>query len=405
MTDSSAPPRALRLLSVGIVLVTAGVMGTRPLVPLYALSLGIGPGEIGVLVAAFAILPLFIVSLVGSWMDRHGSAWIMVSGALLSALGLMLPFLMPDRAGLYLSQVAAGTGSTVFILSLQHYTGSITSEPWARERAMALTSMSLALGSFAGPLFSGFLADATGFGTAFLLMALPGFLALVVVAPVLWAPASGRRATGRAEWLSNPVRILGYHPYMGRAFMISVLVLMGKDMYVAYFPLYADAAGISASAIGIIIALHNGGAVVVRFAMLPMVRLFGKNPVIVLSVVMSGMFFLLLPLTVDIVLLTAISLALGLGLGIGQPLAITRTMNLSPPDKIGEVLGMRLAVNRLTQVATPLTVGAMVSFTGVVGVFFFVGAVMALGGTRLSVPSEAPVGPQRPPRQGGRGSS
>lgn len=378
-----------------------GAMGSRPLVPMYSVDLGIGPEEIGVLVAMFALIPLVLAAVAGSWMDRHGSGRALFVSVLIGGTGLMLPFLLPGRAGLYISQLIAGSGFTVFILAAQNQVGRAGRDAWSRERSVAVFSMGVALGSFVGPLIGGIVGDHLGYDSGFLILGVLSLGAAAFVYPLLAGDRraeedhlkSGSRAT---PGLRNPLRILGYHRYMGRAFLISSLVLMAKDMYVAYFPLYAISVGLSASWIGAIVALHNGGGVVMRFFMLPLVRVIGKDRVIILSILFSGVCFLLLPLAGGLATLAAISLAMGLGLGLGQPLSITRTINLSPSDKVGEVLGVRLACNRFTQLVTPLALGGLVIWTGVTGIFLIIGTLMAAGSTRLSVPSEEDMAARKP---------
>lgn len=397
MNDAPRSPRRFPVVAVATFFFVMGAMGSRPVVPLYAVELGIGAGEIGVLVAVFALIPLLLATVAGSWMDRHGMGRALVWSAAIGGLGLVLPFLVPGRTGLYLSQLVAGSGFTVFILAGQNLAGRGARDVWQRERSVAVFSLGVALGSLLGPLIGGLLGDHMGYGWSFLVLGLLSLLSIGFAVPLI---DGDRRSEERRQQaaapasLRNPLRILGYHPYMGRAFLVSVLILIAKDMYVAYFPLYALAAGLSASWVGVIIAVHNGGGVVMRFLMLPLVRLLGKNRLIMITILFSGACFLALPLTGELIPLAAISLLMGLGLGIGQPLSITRTFNLSPPDRIGEVLGFRLACNRFTQLVTPLVVGGLVTVAGVSGIFVIIGAILVAGSTRISVPAgaERPAG-------------
>ena len=228
---------------------------------------------------------------------------------------------------------------------------------------------------------------------AFAWLAGVSLFALVLLSVLLASDGAAVRALPRPApapaGRRNPLRVFGYNPYLGRAFLIGALILMGKDMYIAYFPLYGIEAGLSATAIGAIIALHNAGGVVMRFFMLPLVRVVGKNRVVIWSVVTSGLFFLLIPVFEDQWYLAAISLAIGLGLGLGQPLAITTTMNLAPPDKVGEVLGFRLMLNRLTQFLAPLGFAGATFLSGASGTFVIIGAVMLAGSLRLKIPADA----------------
>lgn len=388
MTDAQGrPARRYPLVASAAFFHLAGVLGTRPIVPLYATELGIGPAEIGVLVAVFSTLPLFLALRGGRWLDVYGSRPMLLAGTLFAGLGLALPELMPGRVGLYASQVVTGSASTLFVLAAQRSVGTLSSEAWARERNVAVFSLGVALASLAGPIPAGFIAERLGYGPAFVVM---GGVTLTSLLVSFRLPAD--RPTGpegRARFpTGNPLRVLSYNPYMGRAFLISSLILMAKDMYVAYFPLYAVSIGLSASAIGIIIGLHNGGGVVMRLVLLPMVEMFGKNRVVISSIALGGVLFLLLPFLQGFVLLTLVSVGIGLALGLGQPLSISTTIALSPRDKLGEVLGVRLGFNRFTQAVVPLGFSGAVLLTGVAGVFAVVGALLCLGATRLRIPDE-----------------
>lgn len=386
---------AARIVSVATFFFFVGAVGTRPLVPLHGATLGVGPAELGVLVALFALIPVLFTTVYGRWLDSHGCVPAMIASITIGSIGLFIPALMPGREGLYLSQLVAGTGFTAYVLAAQKYVGQNSADLWARERNIAVFAMGVALGSLVGPLVAGVGADFAGFLIAFLFLGAVGLGGLLFLLPLLASDGAAARAKPKAvvgeSRGRNPLRIFGYNPYLGRAFLISALILMGKDMYIAYFPLYGIEVGLSATAIGAIIALHNAGGVVMRFFMLPLVRVIGKNRVVVWSVVGSGMFFLLIPLFGDIWVLAALSLAVGLGLGLGQPLAITTTMNLSPPDKVGEVLGFRLMLNRLTQFVAPLGFAGASFVMGVSGTFVILGALMLVGSFRVKIPDDAEV--------------
>ncbi|WP_422368673.1 MFS transporter [Pelagibius sp.] len=364
-----------------------GTMGTRPLVPLFSITLEIGPGEIGVLVAVYSFVPLLMAVAVGKWMDTHGTRNILLASAVIGGAGLIIPHVFPSREGMYLSQLITGSGWTVFILAAQKNIGGMENDAWSREKNVAVFSLGMALGSFFGPLIGGVMGDYIGYDWAFLTLGLIVLIAFFVLLPL--PPVGITKVTHvPTPSSSNPLKIFGYHRYMGRAFLISSLILMAKDMYVAYFPLYAYALGVSASWVGIIIAIQNGGGVIMRVFLLPLVKTFGKNKVVVCSILFSGIFFLTIPFSESLVALTLVSLAIGLGLGLGQPLSITTTINLSPPDKVGEVLGFRLSCNRLTQVVTPLMFGGVVLFTGVAGTFWIIGLILTVGCMKLRIPAE-----------------
>ena len=60
---------------------------------------------------------------------------------------------------------------------------------------------------------------------------------------------------------------------------------------------------------------------------------------------------------------------LGLGLGCGQPLSIVLTYNHAPADRAGEALGLRLTVNKFTEILVPIAFGSLGTAAGVFLVF------------------------------------
>ncbi|TFJ89934.1 MFS transporter [Lentibacillus salicampi] len=78
-------------------------------------------------------------------------------------------------------------------------------------------------------------------------------------------------------------------------------------------------------------------------------------------------------------LLIVLSFVLGIGLGIGQPLSIATTVESLPNNKIGEGLGLRLTINRLTQLLTPISMGGVATIVGFGGVFYSTGAIVVVG--------------------------
>jgi predicted MFS family arabinose efflux permease len=119
-------------------------------------------------------------------------------------------------------------------------------------------------------------------------------------------------------------------------------------------------------------------------------RRMGEVGVLTASLFVAGITYLLVPLVSHAALLALMSFLLGVGLGCAQPLTIILTYNHAPPGRSGEALGMRLTVNKLTQIAVPLIFGAMGSAFGLIpvfwanGVFLLAGGVISLAEQRVS---------------------
>lgn len=387
MTVSSAAPRWRQMaLPLATFFVLAASIGSRPTVSLRAAELGMSTGEIGFLVALYALGPLVGVMALGSVLDRTGTRRMLPLAAVITMVGLSLPWVLQGAFGLYASQFVSGCGFTSFVLAGQRTAGSPSQDYEGRERSVAAFSLAVSLGGLAGPFYTGFIGGWLGLDLALPLAGVLALAALVFLPFLPEALTAAGEAAAPIEGPSRPWRVLGYHPLMGRALLVSALVLLGRDFYMAYFPLMAQANGFSAAWIGVIIGVHNGGGAVVRVFLLQLVRAFGKSNVIVASLLFSGVCMALLPFTTDLVAVLAVSLAMGMGLGLGQPLSITTTINLSPRGKTGEVLGFRLSSNRLTQFVTPIGFGAFATVAGLSGAFWLIGAIIALFSLRLRFP-------------------
>jgi hypothetical protein len=106
----------------------------------------------------------------------------------------------------------------------------------------------------------------------------------------------------------------------------------------------------------------------------------GETGVLTASLFIAGATFLMVPLVSQASLLALVAFLLGLGLGCAQPLTILLTYNHAPAGRSGEALGMRLTVNKLTQILVPVIFGGMGSAFGLIPVFWANGAFLLAGG-------------------------
>jgi MFS family permease len=132
--------------------------------------------------------------------------------------------------------------------------------------------------------------------------------------------------------------------------------------------------------IGVVMAAYAAASFVIRAILPGLVRKLDEDRVLSYSLFLSGGTFLLFPFFQDVYLLSLISFILGLGLGCGQPLSIMLTYNRSPQGRSGEALGMRLTVNKLTQIMIPLVFGSIGSAFGLFPVFWGNAFLLLAGG-------------------------
>lgn len=354
---------------------------TRPLISLYGTELGADTFQIGLLTATYAFFPLVLAIPLGRLADRIGDRIPVVAGTLGITAGIGLPFVWDTLPSLYLSQAIVGVTQILMNISLQNIIGNAATKD-NRDHYFSMFSMAVSIGGVLGPVAGGYMAERASFPFAFLVAACVG---LMPIAISFFLPATVRgRGTGGAA--SGSTLALLKMPVLRKALFSSALVLYSRDVFVAYFPLLGQQYGLSASQTGWIITAQGIAMMAIRLFLYRLTRTAGRNEVLLVSILTAGLSFLLVPLTESTVLLALIAAVMGAGLGCGQPLSMTTTYNASPRERTGEVLGLRLATNRLSQMIGPLFFGLLGSWAGLVSVFY-VSGIFLVGGAWAARPS------------------
>ena len=379
-TARSTPPAArvihiYEILAL-VLLWNSGYKGARVLNTLYALELDAQPFEIGLLLTTYGLFPLLLAVYAGRVADRYGVRVPLVGGVIVTALGILLPFLWPALPTLYLAAVVSGGGFIFVQVSMQSLTGSLGGSA-ERVRNINLYAMTVSLADFAGPVLAGFSIDHFGHVRTYL------HLALLNVAAVLGLIYFIKRIPAAAPALADR----GRHRMMDlfrsrelrRVLMASAVVMTGVDLYQLYMPIYGHSLGLPASTIGLILGAFATAAFVTRTLLPALVRRFGEATTLLCSMLLAAATFMLIPLVGNALVLGMICFMLGLAMGLGQPLLVILTYNHAPQGRAGEALGLRIAINNSMHVVMPTLFGAIGSLLGLAPVFWVSAAMIALG--------------------------
>jgi MFS family permease len=353
-----------------------GLKGSKMLVALHAIELDAGPMTIGLLISMYAIFPLLLAVYAGRYSDRVGVRRPLVLGSLGLSASLLIPAALPNLAALFLSAVLVGIATIFFHVASHNLTGALGG-PGERTANFGTFSLGSAVSGMIGPVLVGFLVDRAGYAPSYCV------LAAISVLPCLFLLAYHRfipvHTAAARERAGGQVRELLRLPLLRHILLTSGVILTGIDLFNFYMPIHGRAIGLSASMIGLILGMQAAAAFAVRLWMPWMSRRFSEMRVLTWSLLTAALTFLLFPLFRDPLLLAAMSFLLGLGLGCGQPLSIILTYNHAPPGRSGEALGLRLTVNKFTQIMVPLVFGSLGSAFGILPIFW-ASALLLLGG-------------------------
>jgi MFS family permease len=369
-----------------------GLKGSKMLVALYAIDMHASPIAIGMLVSTYAVFPLMLAVYAGRYSDRVGMRRPMILGSFALSLGLLVPTVFPVMAALFVSAALVGAANIFFHVASHNLIGALGGVD-ERTTNFGTFSLGSAISGMIGPMLVGFMVDRAGHtATYYTLAAITIWPGLFLLAWHGFIPPPRPHAAAAS---SGSVLELLKIPRLRHILVTSGVILTGIDLFNFYMPIHGRAIGLSASAIGVVVGMQAAAAFVVRWWMPALSRKYGEMRVLTWSLLMSGVTFVLFPALRDPVLLAAASFLLGLGLGCGQPLSTILTYNHSPPGRSGEALGMRLTVNKFTQIMVPLVFG---SLGGAFGIFpiFWTSAALLLGGGVNNARHQKNTG-QRPP--------
>ena len=351
--------------------------GSRMLLSLYAIDLGAGPFAIGVLIAMYAVFPLVLALTAGKTADRIGPKWPLILGSAGLAAGLAVPAFFPGLPALYFSPALIGIFWIFFHVSAHQLVGAL-GEGVERVRNFGAFSLGAAISGMLGPLLVGFILDRIGARASYAALAI---IATVPAIVLLLFPqvVPAHRPHDEAHRQKRSVRDLLANADMRRNLLISGLVLTGIDLYGFYLPILGRAIGLSSFAIGIIVSMPAIAAFTVRLWMPRLVARYSEEGVLTGSLALAAVAYFALPMFREPLILALLAFTMGLGLGCGQPLTITLSYNYSPPGRAGEALGLRLTVNKFTQIVVPLLFGSLGAWFGLYPVFWSSAVLLGTG--------------------------
>jgi predicted MFS family arabinose efflux permease len=353
----------------------------RVIITLYALKLGAQPFTVGVIAAMFAVLPTLLSWQVGRFSDRVGCRRLFMISTAAGFLGMLTIYVIPGIPALFMTSFMYGLMSALFVSPLQNLVG-LQSGPRDRAKNYSNFSLVFSMTSFVGPMLAGFSFDHAGPGVVCLALALLSLVPTAMLA-VWGGRLPGGNQTAKA---AGSVRELLSESGLWRVLVTSSLIVMGFDMFQVYVPIYGYGIGLSASVIGIILAMSPLAAFAVRIFLPFLIKRLTAEKVLAFSFLIGAAGFMLVPFFKSLLILSLVGLLYGFSSGCGQPITLMMTFSNSDQDRSGEAMGIRITTNNLVRAVSQFLFGSICSTFGVFSVFW-VCALMFASGWAFSHPS------------------
>ncbi|AUZ34664.1 MFS transporter [Arthrobacter sp. PGP41] len=381
--------RWLWMLIASAVLCQIALNLARPLISYKVLALGGDAATVGLIAAAYALLPVVIALWLGRMSDKSPSLrGIIVAGTALLAAG---PFLLSGAPSLLLIAVASavlGLGHLCFTIAGQSAIARFL--PYNQmDAAFGWFTAAFALGQLVGPLLAGLLmgaaqgvpaavrlADANTalmFAGAICILGVPAAFATSVKQPKKKPTA---KATSPDAAPASVASLLAT-PTVKANMAASLALLATTDILVAFLPLLGEESGVPPLMVGVLLAVRAGASISSRLLLPVLLSRWSRPALVTSSLAGAAIPLALLPSVFETPILAGVLLAIaGFFLGLGQPLTMTLISQAVPPAARGAALALRLLGNRLGQVTLPLAAGLLVAPAGPGGSVWMSSAIL-----------------------------
>jgi MFS family permease len=376
-------PAWLARVLAGVVLTQAGLYLARPVTSYRALALGADARAVGLITAAFALVPLVVAVPLGRASDRWRPGYLLTGGIALAAVASALLGLAGSLAGLALASAVLGLGHLALTLAGQSLIAR-QSDDALHDRDFGLYAAAASLGQLIGPALAGLALTSAGAGSledattlGFLLAAGLMALALPTSLRADLHRRVGRPEAGVARRTLRAGELIGARGVPAGMFA-SLAILATVDVLTAYLPVLGEQRGIGPGVVGALLSLRAATSILSRVLIPWMVGRLGRVRLLAASAAGSALLTAALPLSSSTAVLGVLLAAAGFLLGIGQPLTMSMVVHAVPDDARGTALAIRLTGNRFGQVATPAAAGLVAGGAGVSAAFWLLGGLLGL---------------------------
>lgn len=287
-------------------IVVAGLRLLYPFIPQFSAGLGLTAVAFSWLIFARSMFgitgPLF-----GVLADRYGRRRVMAAGLLLQSIGLG-GLAMSRQWWSIIPMLLLGFGTSAFLPVQLAYISDLVSYE-KRGRAIATIDLSYAMTGILVLPLAGWLIDAFGWRTPFLVLSIPTLLAAVII----WFrfPTVETQSPSDLPWAAIGAMLL--NPHVLGAMAVGMLLLFASSASMTIWGVWLSADfQLTASRLGLVATAISGAELVGIFVSALYIDRIGKRRGSQIGVLLTAGVFLLLPLSRS-ALVTAVAVLVLLG--------------------------------------------------------------------------------------------
>lgn len=347
-------------------------------VPLWALSLGVSPTQIGIIVGVRHVLPMMFAIHGGVLMDRLGTGRVL--GVIAAASVALVPLypLMPWFPALLALQLLTGLTTNLSWSGAQTLIAQLTKGDATQLGRFTSASR---IGTFSAPILVGVMWDWGGPWAAF---AFGGVWAAGLGLAVMAAPHLAPARSGPPAALGDLVPKLSDYletfsllaiPAVALAVAVTLIRHTTSAIQSSFYVVYLSDIGLSGTLIGSLIAVVEVTSALGSLVSGRAMRLMAPHWLTLALSAIAIALIAITPLLGGIVAVLAVVQGLrGATQGVIQPVLFSTISKAVGPDVQGGAIGLRTTANRIGAIVTPMVMGVIADGAGIAESFYYVGA-------------------------------
>lgn len=356
-----------------------GIAVMLPLIPLFAVSLGASPLQLGLLTSAFALANSASQLGAGLVLDRYGALGFIRGGIATYAGANFLIAAASSAAGLIAYRTLAGLGGGVNIIATRLYVSQVA-VPQHLALVNGVLSAAFSAGQVAGPALGGIVAAFSNLRTPFLLVGVTSALAFVgsLLLPRPKAVASTFVQAGagdRTPLLGRPVLTL-------LAAQFFVLASYG-GFITTYAPYVTQVLGWSTLEVGIVFSFFGAGSIALGPWLSHVADRRGRRVVGAMACLPVALVGVLLAAAASRPIIYAVMMLAGGGITTFTAAWFALLTEVSPEARRGRIFGLVSAGSNLGTVAGAMVASGIWQRASLGGAVLSASGAVILGGLAL----------------------
>lgn len=356
----------------------------QPFFTLYAQEIGASTAAIGFMVTMRSLLPIFIAMPIGQLIDSVGPIRMLKHGSVLLVLSLFTNMIATDLWTLCLSQVFMGACIIIMASSFQVLVSE--GEKGERNENIKKYSMWMSGGGMLGPLIGGALTSMFAnalFGYKFSFGAACAASLLFFI--VLLIVSRGYQNTAHADAV-KPKELLkmkgivdsyasGIHLTKIRSVQFGLigtfLIMYIQALYMSFMPIYLNELGYSTMLISIIISIKGLAGMLSRYGLGWLMKRTHMERILLVAGLIAALCVVITPVAgLHLAGVVMLALIMGAAVGVNLPVSIMIVVNDTKDTDRGKIMGLRLIMNRFSQILSPAMFGVLGQWFGLTIAFY-----------------------------------